>query len=166
MTPFDAPDVDAACKAWFNGHLAHVAAQEPIAPLCWRCKRPMVQGKLGSWMCDCSSTPFDCRAAEPIAPPKKSGIQEHHIICEQHGETCGVAEHLFEEAMKYEAQLETCAEPIAPEPSSETQLRVRLTKIMFDYGHVGVEREIGKCDAPGSCIACAIGAALGGGKSE
>lgn len=30
-------------------------------PNCHRCGKPCVQGSLGSWMCDCTSTPFDLR---------------------------------------------------------------------------------------------------------
>jgi hypothetical protein len=30
-------------------------------PNCWKCGSPCVQGNRGSWMCDCTSTPFDCR---------------------------------------------------------------------------------------------------------
>jgi hypothetical protein len=40
----------------------------PTPPNCHRCGKPCVQGKFGSWMCDCSSTPFDSRMAS--APPE------------------------------------------------------------------------------------------------
>jgi hypothetical protein len=41
----------------------HIAGQKftPLAPKCWRCGIPCVQGNQGSWMCDCTSTPFDER---------------------------------------------------------------------------------------------------------
>jgi hypothetical protein len=55
--------------------------------------------------------PVAQRTPEPAPSPKRD-VQEHHIICEQHGETCGTAEYLMDQA----AKAETCAEP-APSPT-------------------------------------------------
>ena len=43
-------------------------------PNCHRCGRPCVQGKFGSWMCDCSSTPLDER---DICPKCKEPINDN-----------------------------------------------------------------------------------------
>jgi hypothetical protein len=46
------------------------AKGEATPPKCFRCGRPCIQGHLGSWMCDCTSTPFDCRVPAPsVASP-------------------------------------------------------------------------------------------------
>jgi hypothetical protein len=44
--------------SWYPGKVRPIFKE---TPKCFKCGRPCVQGNQGSWMCDCTSTPFDCR---------------------------------------------------------------------------------------------------------
>ena len=50
-------------------------------PNCHRCGRPCVQGNQGSWMCDCTSTPFDCRRHSVQEAFTMIGMLRSFIAC-------------------------------------------------------------------------------------
>ena len=101
---FDATQAEAMIRYLVDGI---PEAEEP--PKCSRCGKPCIQGKLGSWMCDCASTPFDAASGAK----ERDALRGEETIREDERQACWEdVMHVLDQAIRDKSKLRDVRESI------------------------------------------------------